>query len=271
MSRYQKNYNDDDDTNDTELDDNAGADNRYQTGAPSNPEEDSFKKRYGDLRRHLDSVQKAKDAEIEKLREQVNKANQKEVRYPKTQDEVQAWIQKYPDVAGIIETIVLSRTDEKVKEVNGELKRLKEQARQAEAETAYKRLLQDHPDFDDLRMSETFHKWINEQPQYIQDALYKNNTDVRAASRAIDLYKYETGQVSKKTTKKDVSRAAAESVNSRSSGSSAPSGRGKTRYSESMVEEKSRSSPAWFEQHEDEIMEAMRAGTFEYDLSGAAR
>ena len=36
------------------------------------------------------------------------------------------------------------------------------------------------------------------QPAYIQDALYKNNTDAHAAARALDLYKADTGR--RKTT-----------------------------------------------------------------------
>lgn len=273
MARYQREYNDDDhdneDSNSGNMQDGEGG--GTTPAAPMNSEEESFKKRYGDLRRHMNEVQRQKDAEIQELKEQVANAGKKQVQYPKTREEVQAWMQKYPDVAGIIETIVLSKTDERVKEVNGELSRLKQAAKQAEAEGAYKKLLAEHPDFDDLRNDPNFHAWINDQPKYIQDALYKNNTDVRAASRAIDLYKYENGLNSKKTTKRDVSRAAAESVNSRSSSTSRPNGSQRVKYSESMIEEKSRTDPNWFEKHEADIMESIRAGNFDYDISGGAR
>ena len=50
-------------------------------------------------------------------------------------------------------------------------------------------LLQMHPDFDEIRNDDDFHTWAEEQPKWIQDALYENDNDARSAARAIDLYK----------------------------------------------------------------------------------
>ena len=100
-----------------------------------------------------------------------------------------------------------------------------------------------------------------EQPISIQDALYKNNTDARAASRAIDLYKADTGK--RKTTTK---KSAAQAVGRTSS--STPTTTGKVKFSESQV---SKMSDKDFEKYEDAIADAMRSGNFDFDLSGAAR
>ena len=43
-------------------------------GAPTSMDDESFKKRYGDLRRHLATVQGQKDQEIESLRDQLDQA-----------------------------------------------------------------------------------------------------------------------------------------------------------------------------------------------------
>jgi hypothetical protein len=44
-----------------------------------------------------------------------------------------------------------------------------------------------HSDFAEIRQDPAFHEWVELQPANIQDSLYKNNTDARAAARAIDL------------------------------------------------------------------------------------
>ena len=46
-----------------------------------------------------------------------------------------------------------------------------------------------HPDFAEIRDSDDFHEWADEQPKWVQDALYENSEDARSAARAIDLYK----------------------------------------------------------------------------------
>jgi hypothetical protein len=99
------------------------------------------------------------------------------------------------------------------------------------------------------------------QPGYIQDALYKNNTDAYAAARALDLYKSDTGR--RKTSNK---KSAATSVGRTSS--STPGVEGKAKFSESQV---AKMSDRDYEKNEEAIMEAMRSGAFVYDISGAAR
>jgi hypothetical protein len=126
---------------------------------------------------------------------------------------------------------------------------------------AEQQLVQVHPDFHDIRQDQSFHDWVAIQPQSIQDSLYKNNTDARAAARAIDLYKSDTGK--RKTTTK---KSAAQAVGRTSS--SAPASTGKMKFSESQI---SKMSDKDFEKHEEAISESLRSGTFSYDLSGAAR
>ena len=74
---------------------------------PANAEEASFKKRYGDLRRHAQKVADEKDAELEKVKKQLAEATKKQIKLPKTDEELEAWSAEYPDVARIIETIAI--------------------------------------------------------------------------------------------------------------------------------------------------------------------
>ena len=117
-----------------------------------------------------------------------------------------------------------------------------------------------HPNFAQIRQDSASHDWVQLQPAVIQDALYKNNTDARAAARAIDLYKVDT-KISKSTNK-----LAAQAVGRRSRTQAPASNNFK--YSESVVEKMSSTD---FAKHEEAIMEAMSSGKFLYDLSGAAR
>ena len=47
----------------------------------------------------------------------------------------------------------------------------------ASREKAEAELLRYHPDFEDIRETDDFHNWVEEQPKSIQDALYENNND----------------------------------------------------------------------------------------------
>ena len=50
-----------------------------------------------------------------------------------------------------------------------------------------------HPDSEDIKGSDEFHAWADTQPEQIQDWIYRNPDNVGLASKAIDLYKLESG------------------------------------------------------------------------------
>lgn len=237
--------------------------NEQETDENENPEEASFKKRYGDLRRHMQSSMQQKDAQLQKMQEQLAQATRQQIKFPKTEEEVAAWSQKYPDVAKIIDTIAQKRVQEALAIGEKELNKVKQLEVKLNREKAEKELRDAHPDFDKIRADRDFHDWVMEQPQYVQDALYKNNTDARAAARAIDLYKADRGiKRRRKATSEDAARPVG-----RLGGSQAPVS-GRARFSESMVE---KMSSREYEANEAAILDSMRNGTFEYDLSGGAR
>jgi len=237
--------------------------NQQETDENENPEEASFKKRYGDLRRHMQSSMQQKDAQLQKMQEQLAQATRQQIKFPKTEEEVAAWSQKYPDVAKIIDTIAQKRVQEALAIGEQELNKVKQLEVKLNREKAEKELREAHPDFDKIRSDKDFHDWVMEQPQYVQDALYKNNTDARAAARAIDLYKADRGiKRRRKATSEDAARPVG-----RVSGSQAPVS-GRARFSESQVQ---KMSAREYEANEDAILDSMRNGTFEYDLSGGAR
>jgi len=135
----------------------------------------------------------------------------------------------------------------------------------AAREKAEAELIKIHPDFSDIRDSDDFHEWADEQPKWVQDALYENDQDAKSAARAIDLYKSDRG-ISKK--KSATSKDAARSVGTRNERSKPQSDASGNAVRESDVQ---KMSAVEYEKKSDEIMEAIRTGNFIYDLSGSAR
>ena len=228
---------------------------------PQDPEEASFKKRYGDLRRHMQQLMQQKDQEIAKVKEQLDTAAKGQIRFPKTDEEIEQWSSKYPDVAKIVDTIARKRANEALEEGEKRLGHLKDLEKKITKKEAEQQLHKLHPDFPQIRQDPAFHEWVQMQPMYIQDALYKNNTDAVAAARAIDLYKADTGK-RKTTSKKSAAQAVGRST------SVAPKGEPKAKFSESQV---AKMSDKEYDANEAAILESMKTGEFIYDVSGGAR
>ena len=231
---------------------------------PKGAEEKSFKKRYGDLRRHMQQKEQEWSEKLEQFERQLKEATRKEIKLPKSDDDIEAWSRQYPDVAAIVETIAIKKAREQAADLEDRVKAVDEMRISASREKAEAELMRLHPDFDDIRDSDDFHDWAEEQPEWIQKALYENDTDSRSAARAIDLYKADR---SIKTSKKD-NKDAARSVNTRSSRSRPETDETSSYLTESAV---AKMSAKEYEKHADEIMEAIRSGKFIYDVSGSAR
>jgi hypothetical protein len=181
-------------------------------------EEKTFKKRYGDLRRHSQQQQTQLQSQIDELRSQLTQSTEKQIKLPKSEDELNAWAAQYPDVAKIVETIALKKIREENQEFKDRMKTLDEREMQTARDKAETELLKMHPDFDKIRDTDAFHDWVEEQPKWVQNALYENDTDAKAAARAIDLYKSDMGKSNKPVTTYD--RDVAQSVGTRRGASS---------------------------------------------------
>ena len=232
---------------------------------PANAEEKTFKKRYSDLRRHQQQQAEELKKEIESLKSQLSQAAQKEMKLPKSDEDIEQWAKDYPDVAAIVETIAMKKAREQSTALEERMKAIDELQTSATKEKAEAELMRIHPDFGDIRDSDEFHEWAEEQPKWIQDALYDNNNDARSAARAIDLYKADMG-IAK--TKPKSNKDAAKSVSTKDSRSKPQSDESTTYLKESTVQKMSAQE---YEKRSDEIMEAIRSGKFIYDVSGSAR
>ena len=223
-------------------------------------EEKSFKKRYGDLRRHMQQKEKEWDEKFESLQ-----SSKGSVIPPKSDEDIEAWATKYPDVAGIVETIATKKAQEMFSKADTRLKELDEAHSEANRVKSENKIRESHSDFDKLREADEFHDWADEQPKWVKDALYENADDPDSVVRVIDLYKIDNGLTLK--DKKAKKKAAASPVTKRS----------KTQVdvadANEMIRESdvAKMSDKEFEERADEINKAMRNGKFVYDVSGNAR
>ena len=224
-------------------------------------EEKNFKKRYGDLRRHVQDKEQEWKIKFEKLEQQLNAATKNELVLPKSEQDIEAWAKKYPDVAGIVEAIADKKASERSADLDGRLKEIEELRTTAKREKAEAELAALHPDFNEIRKDDAFHNWAEAQPKWVQDALYENVEDAKSVARVIDLYKVDNGITTKRSSSAD--KGAAASVTTKRTTS--PNHEESSNYlRESQV---AKMSMKEYEKRADEIFEAQRKGKFIYDMS----
>jgi len=223
-------------------------------------EEKSFKKRYGDIRRHMAEKEKEWTERFEKL-ENSNGT----IIPPKSNEDIEEWASKYPDVAGIVETIAAKKAQELFSKADSRLQKLDEMHEATVRRSAESTIIESHSDFVKIRESDDFHDWADEQPKWVQDAVYENADDPRSVVRVLDLYKGDKGLT--KEAKKAGNKAAA-SVVSRTSKTKVDADETNGQFRESDV---AKMSSKEFEENMDAINAAMRSQKFVYDISGSAR
>jgi len=232
---------------------------------PEGAEEKSYKKRYADLRRGSQKAKEDLEKRIGSLESQLKQSAAQEIQLPKSDEDIDSWAKQYPDVAAIVETIAIKKAREQQAGLEDRVKEIDAMRESATRDRAEVELLKVHPDFGEIRDSDEFHDWADEQPKWVQDALYENENDARSASRAIDLYKSD---MNIKTRKPSNTKDAAKSVNTRNTRSQPDAEANNNKLSESRV---NKMTTKEYEKHQDEIMEAIRGGNFIYDISGSAR
>ena len=155
----------------------------------------NYKKRYDDLKKHYDDrVSQFKQREQELLAEARSSHPQYEV--PKSAEEIERFKQEYPDLYDTVETVAHLQSERQVEELQGQLSAIQQREADIMRREAETGLRDRHPDFEEIRTDENFHEWAKEQPEEIQDWIYKNPDNISLASKAIDLYKMDSGVAS---------------------------------------------------------------------------
>jgi hypothetical protein len=214
-----------------------------------------YKKRYDDLKKHYDSKLNEFKSREQELIEEATK-NRTEYKAPKTEEELEQFKNQYPDVYEVVETVAHMQSETKAKVLEERLSKLQERENQLIRQDAEKRLMERHPDFEDIRNSDDFHGWAKEQPKSIQDWIYSNANDADLASRALDLFKKDFGiePTKTKSSSKPTRKSAADMVSTKTK-SIEP-----TQQKIWSEKEIAAMSVAEFDKYEQEISDAMQEG-----------
>ena len=225
-------------------------------------EEKSFKKRYGDLRRHMQDKEKEWDEKFKTFEDRLKKES---IIPPKSDEDIEEWSKEYPDIAGIVETIAAKKAQEMFSKAEARMQEFDKIQTEAERTKAETLIRKSHEDFDDLRASDEFHNWVEEQPKWVQNALYENTDDAASVVRVLDLYKVDNGLT--RSDRKSKTKAAASLVD-KGSKAKVDVDESSGRIKESDVEKMSAKE---YEKNAESIHEAIKSGKFVYDISGNAR
>jgi hypothetical protein len=215
-----------------------------------------YKKRYDDLKKHYDSKLNEFKSREQELLEEATK-NRTDYEAPKTEEELEQFKQQYPDVYEVVETVAHMQSESKAKVLEERLSKLQQREVEISQQEAEKRLLERHPDFDDVRNSDDFHTWAKEQPESIQDWIYKNADDADLASRAIDLFKKDIGMEVTPNKMKSSSKKTKSAADMVSTKTTSVEPAQQKIWSEKEI---AAMSMAEFDKHESEISEAMQQG-----------
>ena len=216
----------------------------------------NYKKRYDDLKKHYDSRLNEFKTREQELLEEATK-NRTEYNTPKSPEELEQFKNEYPDVYEVVETVAHLQSESKAKVLEERLSQLQQREQHLIQQDALKRLEENHPDFEDIKNSDTFQDWTKEQPESIKQWITGNTNDADLASRALDLFKKDFGIDSsnkKKSNSKPTRQSAADIVSTKTT--SVDTKQEKV-WSEREI---AALSMADFDKYEKEISNAMQEG-----------
>lgn len=189
------------------------SENTEPTSAKDNQEE-TYKKRYDDIKTHYDRTKSSYEARISelevKLTDMTNKVVSEKViapQMPKTPDEWKAFSEKYPELAAMITTAAMMASANTSSVVAEKLKQLEDKQNALSAREGVEELKKYHPDFESIKDDPRFAEWFNMQPTEIKNLIRSPNPKVIAAG--LDKFKEYAGiktPAQKAEAKKDATR-----------------------------------------------------------------
>ena len=243
-------------------------------------EEETFKKRYSDLRRHSQQKQNELSRDIEALKAQLQEyKNVSHTSPPEDEAKLKEWIERYPVVADVIEKIASSKVEEFKQSQQGQQKEIQDRMQEIALSEAKAAIAQEHPDFySEIVGSDDFNHWLEyEAPEDMKKALVDPGPkpDVRKASAAIKLFKFDSDWKSRKSSsdraptkdsanKNTDEKGAASAVKGKGGPSNKVGSSETYLFSESQVRDMPQHE---YEKKLDDIEKAIGDGKFLFDLS----
>lgn len=239
-----------------------GADQQDTPTAEPTTEEETFKKRYGDLRRHLQQKEVGFTKETDELRKQVDQltklANQP---MPQSQEEFEAWKAKYPQIASFIEIIADEKASQRAAQLQEELGGVKQKLVETEKEKAFATLKVLVPDIEETVKSSEYKDWFQKQPIFVQEEL-NTSEDPHRIAYWMDVYRLSIAKPTAAKIKED--KLAVLDTSAKNTGVTPGVNSGKYKFTSSQI---AKMTTAEYEKVEDELIAARNAGQIYDDMS----
>lgn len=149
-------------------------------------EEKTWKKRYSDLKSYNDKKFNELTKQVQSLQTQLQSANKEKM--PSSPEEIDHFFQTYPDIGRHFRTIAMQEVLKQKQEIEQETQLTKNQLEELRKEKAEETIRKAHRDFDELKYSDNFHEWAQQQSKTVQGMLFESD-DPQDCITAIDLYK----------------------------------------------------------------------------------
>lgn len=232
--------------------------------------EETWEKRYGDLRRHEQEKTKKLQKEIEDLRLELTKNTAKEQlnTLPKTAEEVAAWAEQYKESFDIIKTVAVQETQVQLRALQAQIDALQatnEQTTQEKAEAVLTTLV---PTWRELNKSIDFHNWLKKDTRTAWADIVYNSTDPYAIAEILETYITRNKSTEIPAPKPNSNVDAALSTQVRGAPEMDALGTQEGWIKESDVKKLTRKQ---YEEYDEVIDKARREGRFIYDISGKAQ
>lgn len=173
------------------------------TQTPESPVHD-WEKRYKDLQSYSTKQMNDKETEIANLLR--DKARGPEFQVPRTADELAAFKLENADTYALIETIAHGIAKNQTQTINDRLETAETTLASQSREQAMVQLQNAHPDFEEINGHPLFNQWISKQDTEVQGWIYHNESDAAKVSRALSLFKQDTGWGVKTNTSDQVNQ-----------------------------------------------------------------
>jgi hypothetical protein len=231
---------------------------------PDTPEEKTWKKRYGDLRRLEQSQKKEFEARIKELENKFATV-QTPVELPKNKKELEEYKKNHPVVANILEEMAKEEAQKLFDSAKDKFDKYDEVTTELSRATAVKKVKKEHSDFDEIIEDDNFHSWIENQPEWFSTVIFDQYEDTKSIIKVIDVYKRENGLTA--SDRKEQEKENAKGISTRSR-TTPDVDKMKGKLKESAI---AAMSMREYESRYDEIQTALRSGNIIYDLSEGVR
>ncbi len=220
------------------------------------PEEETWKKRHGDLRRFNQRQLEERDTEIAELKSKANEIP--DFVPPKTKEELEEYRKTDPALFELLQSMIHDMSTPATQRLDEVQKALDDERQKNSDFKALNEITKKHPDWEDISGTDEFAEWLSRKPNQYQDWAL-NAKESEAVIFILDEYKDETKP--KDTPQDDKRRAdlvaASEFVSShRGDIETAEVGKGPI-FKASEIKSM---HPAVYEKNYDAIMKARAAG-----------